>query len=132
MSANQLPAHDLMRSGCYLPDGSLKTSERVVVVARDIDDAGIADLAESVADLQLLRWNFRPVFLVGQVNTIPLSRFKFQFETVMDEDMLALIHPDLSMDAYWRERIAEMLRVYDPHRTVHVHAGRPVESWMFP
>lgn len=125
-------ARDRLSSGCYLPPRSIAASERVLVVARHHHDADVAELAATVADLQLARMNFRPVFLVGQVDTSPLSRFGFQFETAMDEAMLTACVPGTSPDAYWRGRVNEMLAVYGPHRTIHVEAGSTVPSWMFP
>lgn len=121
-----------IRSGVYLPRLATTVSKRVVVVARDHDDAQIVALAEAIADIQLVRTTFRPIFLVGQVDTQPLSRFGFQFETAMDAGMLERCNPGVSMDDYWRARVEEMLAVYGPHSTLHLEPGRPVAAWMLP
>lgn len=99
-------------SGPYLPLANRREARRVLLVALTLDDTELAQLAEQLVDLQLLKGDFKPILLVTDAATTALSRFGLQFETTLTREHWSLLQLPGTYEAYLGRRVGAARRLY--------------------
>lgn len=125
-------AHRRFTSGPALAEELREVGTRVLVVAYDLDDDGLAGLATDLRAAQHDRPDLKPVVLVHGAATQPLSQDRWQYETVITREHWSRLDLDLDHDLYLTRRIEQTRRLYDTSATLTVGPDRPLRSQELP
>lgn len=119
-------------SGPALAEELREAGTRVLVVAYDLDDAGLVGLATDLRAAQRDRPDLKPVVLVHGAATQPLSHDRWQYETVVTREHWFRLDLDLDHDTYLTRRIEQTHRLYDTSATLTISPERPLRSEELP